>query len=127
MALALTKESLQTAWDHFIEKLALKKNHSAVTNFKMATLEILDENSFDIFTGSNIHQKFIESERSELIHFLQQHFNNRFLKYQVRIIESTNVAEKEEKPLNKKQQYQQLIDQYPNIKELKDRLKLELD
>ena len=123
----LTEESLQKAWNDFIETLAGKKNHSAVTNFKMAELKVVDENSFDIITQSNMHQKFIEAERSGLIHFMQQFFNNRSLKYQLLLEEKEAPAESGEKPLNTKQQYQLLAEEYPLIKELKDRLKLELD
>jgi DNA polymerase-3 subunit gamma/tau len=123
----LTTESLQEAWNAFIEKLSFKKNHSAVTNFKMASLEVLDENSFDVITQSNMHLKFIEAERSDLIHFMQQYFNNRLLKYQLILIENDAVADTGEKPLNTKQQYQLLADEFPLIKELKDRLKLDLD
>ncbi len=123
----LTADSLQTAWNDFIEKLAVKKNHSAITNFKMATLEVIDENSFDIITQSNMHQKFIEAERSDLIDFMQQFFNNRLLKYQLIVVENETALETGEKPLNTKQQYQLLAEEYPLIKELKDRLKLELD
>ena len=123
----LTTESLLAAWNGFIENLALKKNHSAVSNFKMAELKVLDENSFDIVTQSNMHQKFIEAERSDLIHFMQQFFNNRLLKYQLILVEKETVADTGEKPLNTKQQYQLLAEEYPLIKELKERLKLELD
>jgi DNA polymerase-3 subunit gamma/tau len=123
----LTAALLATAWNSFIETLAVKKNHSAVTNFKMATLEVIDENSFDIITQSNMHQKFIEAERSGLIHFMQQYFNNRLLKYQLILVENETTIEPGDKPLNTKQQYQLLAEEYPLIKELKDRLKLELD
>ena len=123
----LTADSLQTAWNAFTEKLAEKKNHSAVTNFKMAALEVVDDNSFDIITQSNMHQKFIEAERSGLIHFMQQFFNNRLLKYQIIIIENETAVETGEKPLNTKQKYDLLAEEYPLIKELKERLKLDLD
>jgi DNA polymerase-3 subunit gamma/tau len=123
----LTADELQVAWNSFIEKLALKKNHSAVTNFKMATLEVTDENSFDIITHSNMHLKFIEAERSDLIHFMQQFFNNRLLKYQLVLVETEATVETGDKPLNTKQQFQLLAEEYPLIKELKDRLRLELD
>lgn len=123
----LNIETLQTAWNAFVEKLSERKNHSAVTNFKMAELRVVDENSFDIVTHSNMHQKFIEAERSDLIHFMQQYFNNRFLKYQLVIEEKETHTEPAEPTLNTKQQFQILATQYPMIKELKDRLKLDLD
>ena len=123
----ITEESLKEAWHAFIEKLSHKKNHSAVTNFRMATLTVIDDNSFDIITHSNMHQKFIEAERSDLIHFMQHFFNNRLLKYQLILEETEHQTEETDKPLNSKQQYQALTEEYPLIKELKDRLRLELD
>ena len=125
--IALTDDALKKAWDAFIEILSSKKNHSAVTNFKMARLEIVDENSIDIITESNIHQKFIESERSGLIHHLQEYFKNRKLKYQVIIHEKESGTEIVEKTMTRKEQYQQIAEQYPLVHELKQRLKLELD
>jgi DNA polymerase-3 subunit gamma/tau len=126
-AVPLTEENLQKAWAIFVEKLAEKKNHSAVTNFKLAELKVTDEHSFEIITGSNIQQKFIESERSDLITHVQQYFKNRFLKYQLKLEEQHTEQEPDDKPLSAKAQYQLLAEQYPMIRELRDRLKLDLD
>lgn len=126
-AVPLTEENLQKAWAIFVEKLAEKKNHSAVTNFKLAELKVTDEHSFEIITGSNIQQKFIESERSDLITHVQQYFRNRFLKYQLKLEEQHTEQEPDDKPLSAKVQYQLLAEQYPMIRELRDRLKLDLD
>jgi DNA polymerase-3 subunit gamma/tau len=41
--------------------------------------------------------------------------------------EKVSVEEPGEKPLNKREQFQQIVEQYPLVKELKDRLRLELD
>lgn len=123
----LTEEELKKCWDAFIEKLNEKKNHSAVTNFKMAELRIVDNNSIEIITGNNIQQKFIEHERAELVDDLQQYFCNRQLTYNVIIEENEEDAEPKEKPLNRKQQYLKIIEEYPLVKELKERLRLELD
>ncbi len=123
---SLTLESLQEAWLIFIETLNDQKNHSAVTNFKMAGLAIVDENSFDIITESNIQQKFIESERAALIGYMQQFFNNRLLTYQVKLIEKEIPSSETDKPMSSKEQYAQLIEAFPMIKELKEKLKLDL-
>ena len=81
----LTEAELKICWDKFIEKLNEKKNHSAVTNFKMAELKIIDNNTIEIITENNIQQKFIEQERAELVDDLQQFFCNRQLTYSVTI------------------------------------------
>jgi DNA polymerase III subunit gamma/tau len=120
----LTIEELRICWDKFIEKLNAKKNHSAVTNFKMAELRIIDNNSIEIITSTNIQQKFIEQERAELVDDLQQFFYNRQLTYNVIIVEDEVENENVERPLNTKEQYQKIIDEYPLVKELKERLGL---
>ncbi|MFZ1530313.1 MAG: DNA polymerase III subunit gamma/tau [Ferruginibacter sp.] len=123
----LSTGELKNAWDQYIEILTQKKNHSAVTNFRLATLSITDENSFSITVSTNIQQKFIEAERSLLVEHLQNHFSNRLLKYQVTVEESEQESLPKEKGLTRKQQFQLLIEKYPNIKALKDRLKMELE
>ncbi len=123
----LSEEELRICWDKFIEKLIAKKNHSAVTNFKDAVLKIIDNNSIEIITESNIQQKFIEQERAELVNDLQDFFCNRQLTYNVIIIEKEGTGEITEKPLSSREQYLKIIEEYPLVKELKDRLRLELD
>jgi DNA polymerase III subunit gamma/tau len=123
----LTEEELYVAWGLFIEKLVAKKNHSAVTNFKMALLKVVDENSIEITTGNNIQQKFIESERADLVNHLQTYFNNRQLVYTVLIDEKEEDKSPVEKPLTTREQYLKLIEEYPMVKELRDRLRLTID
>ena len=123
----LTDEELYVAWGSFIEQLIQKKNHSAVTNFKMAVLKVTDSNSIEIEVGNNIQQKFIDNERAGLVNHLQTHFNNRQLVYTVVINESEADAGPVEKPLTTREQYLKLIEEYPLVKELKDRLRLTID
>ncbi len=123
----LTEEELYLTWGQFIEKLRQAGNHSAVTNFKLATLRIIDGHTIGIGTNSPIHQKFIENERAALTDHLQGHFANRQLVYQVTVAEQAVQEDTGEKPLSRKEQYFRLIEEYPQIKALKDRLRLELD
>jgi DNA polymerase III subunit gamma/tau len=123
----LTQEELYVAWGAFIEILIGKKNHSAVTNFKMATLNVIDNNSVEIVTENNIQQKFIEQERAALVDHLQKHFCNKQLIYNVIIVENENSSQPVERTLSGKEQYLKIIEEYPLVKELKDRLRLELD
>lgn len=123
----LTEEELYVSWGQFIEKLVAKKNHSAVTNFKMAQLRIVDNNTIEITTGNNIQQKFIESERAELVNHLQSWFNNRQLVYTVIIDEKESDEAPAERTLSTREQYLKLIEEYPLVKELKDRLRLTID
>lgn len=123
----LTEESLHTCWGLFIENLRAKNNYSAVTNFRAAKLKVIDQNSIEIITQGEIHKAFIEAERADLISHLQEYFNNRFLVYQVAVTEKKENEEPGEIMLSRKQQYLKIIEEYPLVKELKDRLRLELE
>jgi DNA polymerase-3 subunit gamma/tau len=122
----ITADELTIAWNLFIEKLSEEKNHSAVTNFRLSLLKVIDENNFEVVTESNIQQKFIEAERAGLISHLQQYFNNKALKYQISIVEKEAVVEEGAVVINSKEHYRMLTEQYPLIKELKEKLRLEL-
>ena len=123
----LTHEELTISWSTYIEQLMARKNHSAVTNFRLVELKIIDENSFEIITESSIQQKFIEQERAALIDHVQDHFSNRQLSYSVIVVEKEHPGERVEKLLTVKEQYMKIIEEYPLVKQLKDRLRLELD
>lgn len=124
-ALPLTLEKLQETWDQFAQMLDEKQNHSAASNFRMATLEIQDETHFLIITDNPLQLKFIEAERASLAPMLQSTFRNSKIQYQLTIRETVSDSN-QTKPLNTKEHYQQLAVRYPMIRELKERLKLEV-
>ncbi len=123
----LNEEELYVAWGGYIEELRKNNNHSGVSNFKSARLNIIDNNCIEIVTDNNIQQKFVETERAALIEHLQAHFNNRYLTYKVVVVENKSNDKVADEHLSTKEQYLRIIEQYPLVKQLKDRLGLQLD
>ena len=119
--------SLKIAWDEYTKKLTEDKKHPVVTQFKLATLSIIDNDNFTIITEGVVQQKFIEGEKMMLAHFMQDAFNNKYLKFVVEVVEGEQKLEEDTKVLPLKQQYQLLVEKYPLIQKLKEKLKLELD
>jgi DNA polymerase-3 subunit gamma/tau len=117
---------LQHTWNQFTGNLKENKNASS-QSFEGAILNIIDEQSFEILTNNILEQRFIEQEKRNLSDLLQQVFNNKNLSFSVSVRENGNPDIHQEKPLSKREQFQQIAEQYPLLKELKDRLKLELD
>jgi hypothetical protein len=78
-------------------------------------------------TSNNIEQKFIEQERNSLFQFLQQQLQVSGLQFTVLVEEQTGQHPPAEGMLSSKEQFQELIKQYPQVQELKERLRLELD
>ena len=122
----LTSEKLHEAWKVFSEQLKEKKNPAA-QSFDLATLNIIDEGRFEVITNNNLEQRFIEQEKRKLCEYLQALFANKSLTLEIKIKENPDVYKPDEKHLSKRDQYQKIIEQYPLVKELKDRLRMELD
>ena len=124
----LNEEELHIAWGKYIDELMKTNKKPIVSNFKSAKLKIVDENCIEIITQSSFQQKFIEAERGELITHFQSHFNNRSLVYRLEVEPaSEDDQQPKEEVLTTKQQYLRIIEQYPLVKELKDKLGMQLD
>jgi DNA polymerase III subunit gamma/tau len=124
----ITEAELNTAWEELMNKLKLKANNSAVTNnLRTALLRIVDNNSIEIIVGSDIQKAFVETQRADLVEHIQTWFNNRALTYVVNVEETKTDTKPAEVQLSRKQQYLKLVEEYPMVKELKERLKLELE
>ena len=122
----LQLEELQKAWAEYVVKLKEAKN-SAAQSFDLALLRIKDDNCFEAVTSNTIEKQFIEQDRNKLFAFLQECLKNRSLQFNVIIEEKAANRPQIEITLTSKEQFQKMVEQYPLVKELKDRLRLELD
>lgn len=122
----LESASLNAAWIQYTEQLRLERNPAAQP-FEAARLRVSDGSSFEVVTTNNIEQKFIEQERNTLFQFLQQQLQVIGLKFTVLVEEPAGHQPPAEGMLSSKEQFQELVKQYPLVQELKDRLRLELD
>jgi DNA polymerase-3 subunit gamma/tau len=123
---SLKEDTLQKAWNEYVRILKETKNSAAIS-FEMARLHIKDDNSFEAVTADNIQKQFIEQDRNKLFTFLQERLQNRLLQFNVIIEEKPEGKPKTEVLLTAKEQFLKMAEQYPMVKELKDRLKLDLD
>jgi DNA polymerase-3 subunit gamma/tau len=122
----LDEEKLQNSWKNFSQQLKENKNPAA-QSFDMARLRIMSEGVFEVVTNNNLEQKFIEQERRNLSEFLVREFNNRSLLFSILIDADAAPQEPAQKTMTAKDQYLEIIKQYPLVKELRDKLRMELD
>ena len=119
-------ENLQVGWNEYVQRLKSEKN-PAGTNFEMAELKIQDDNSFIAIVTNNIQLRFIEQGGQKASQFLRDRLHNNLLEFFIVMEEN-----KEEKipagtPLTSREQFLKMTERYPLVKELKDKLRLELD
>jgi len=126
-AVVLNKIKLQECWQEYTKTLELQLKHSSAGTFRIAKLTIEDEIHFNVLVGSLTSQKFVEQEKMLLLEFIQKAFNNPGIIFQVLV----EAGEQEEVPahlrMNSRQKFERIAEQFPMVKELKDRLKLEID
>jgi DNA polymerase-3 subunit gamma/tau len=122
----LNEKDLLSAWQEYLEMLRSEKS-PAVQPFVMAALRIKDDNSFEAISANNIEKQFIEHNRNRLFSFLQEKLKNRYLQFNVIVEEKKNDESPVDIPLSAKEQFMKMAEEFPMVKELKDRLRLELD
>lgn len=123
----LTMERLTRCWESYTEILAGQMKHSSVGTFKSARLALESDIRFTVSVSAITSQRFVEQERMMLLDHLQKEFNNRTIGFDVLV----EAGEKEDVPvhmrLNSRQKFEYIAEQFPLVKELKERLKLEID
>jgi DNA polymerase III subunit gamma/tau len=123
---AIQPEELQQAWNEYAAQLKKEKN-PAGQNFEMAELRVQDANSFIAIVSNNIQLRFIEQQGLKVSQFLREKLCNSQLQFYIVMQENTGPNSLTDAPLTSREQFQKMVEQYPLIKELKDKLRLELD
>ena len=123
----ITEERLLNKWEIFTGQLKELQKNSLVTVFNIARLNVVNGQHFSITVSTSIQQKFIEQERLNLLEFLKNEFCNKNVGFDIKIEVQDEETLEEETPLNSREKYARIIEAYPLIKELRDKLKLELD
>ncbi len=124
----LEMQKLKACWLSFAKKLEEQQKHSAANTFKIASLAIENETKFIITVNAITQQRFIEQERMMLADCIQQSFNNRSIQFQ--IVVSDDDLKQDISPfltMNSRERFEYIASQYPLVRELKERLKLDID
>jgi len=123
----LTSQKLREVWQQYLSKLEEQQKHSAVSTFKIAKLQIEADNFFTVTVNAITQQKFIEQERTLLLDHIQMSFNNRSISFKILIEEGEQEKLPAHLTMNSREKFERIAEQYPLIRELKDKLKMELD
>lgn len=127
-ATPLTKDTLEVAWFNFGKELNIDGRNASVQKvFDLAVIVLKDETNFEVEVGSNVNMKVIDQYRTPLMEKLQATFNRKDIFFSISIRETLNEINNIPQPPGAKEQFFKLSEQYPLVRELKDKLGLELD
>lgn len=123
----IDENSLQESWNAFIIKLKQEEKNSTATNFEMMTYRILSQDEISIVCKGDVQFGFFKQERNALLDHLKQSFYHKTLTINYEYIEIPKDETLAGLVLSSKDQYLQLAERYPAVKELKERLGMDLD
>ena len=123
----LQMEKLRECWNSFATKLEEQQKHSAANTFKIAKLTIQNETRLLITVNALVQQKFIEQEKTMLADCIQKTFHNTSIQLQIVVADDVKEEVSPFLTMNSRERFNYIASQYPLVKELKDRLRLEID
>lgn len=120
-------EGLKIAWQEYILKLKAATKHSVVSTFEMMECRMKTPLDFEVQVYGNIQLGFLKQEKTALLQHVQAFFKNPNINILVQLMEEPEDLTPVERPLSMKEQFIRMTEKYPLVKDLKDRLGLELD
>ncbi|RFS24460.1 DNA polymerase III subunit gamma/tau [Chitinophaga silvatica] len=127
-ALPLTMGALHVYWEEFIDQYRQANKMTVVSNLQLAQLKILEgKDEVGIVSRNIVQLNFIEEEKLAIADYFKKRFSNQSIVLTLSLDESQQTQDIGPAPLSSREQFQQIADKYPLVKELKDRLNMELD
>ncbi|MEQ1797464.1 MAG: DNA polymerase III subunit gamma/tau [Lacibacter sp.] len=123
----LEAEQLSIAWQEYILKLKTAQKHSVVSTMEMMECKIKSEELFEVICYGNIQLGFLKQEKTPLLEHMQHFFHNPSINIHVELVEAPEENNPVDRPLSTKEQFMKMTEKYPLVKELRDRLGMELD
>ena len=121
-------EEVLELWGQMRDQLKAQAKHGAVTSMNLASMR-LEGLSVIVRSVSLLNQKFLETEfATEFTERLRQRFHNQRVHLKFEVDESAMEQPKDLEPkyLNATERLKLMVEQYPLVLELKERLKLDL-
>ena len=123
----LTMGAIHVYWEEFIDQYRQANKMTVVSNLALAQLKLLGTAEVGIVSRNIVQFRFMEEEKLVIAEFLKKKFNNPAIVLTLQLDESQQVQDIGPAPLSSREQFQQMAEKYPIVKELKDRLNMELD
>jgi DNA polymerase-3 subunit gamma/tau len=127
LAIPITMGAIHVYWEEFIDLYRQANKMTVVSNLQLAQLKLLGVTEVGIVSRNIVQFRFMEEEKLVIAEFLKKKFNNPTIVLTLQLDESQQTKDIGPAPLSSREQFQQMSEKYPMVKELKDRLNMELD
>jgi len=125
--IAITQGALAVYWEEFIDTFRQANKMTVVSNLQLANVILLAPGEIGIVSRNIVQFRFMEEEKLAISDFFKRKFNNPSIILTLQLDESQQSQDIGPAPLSSREQFQLMVEQYPLVKELKDKLNMELD
>lgn len=126
-AIQITQGALAVYWEEFIDIFRQANKMTVVSNLQLAQVKLLAPEEIGIVSRNIVQFRFMEEEKLAISDFFKRKFNNPTIILTLQLDETQQTQDIGPAPLSSREQFQQMIELYPLVKELKDKLNMELD
>ncbi|RPD41340.1 DNA polymerase III subunit gamma/tau [Chitinophaga barathri] len=127
-SIPLTAGAIAVYWDEFIDRFMQANKMTVVGNLQLAQTSMVGPEEICIVSRNIVQYRFMEEEKLEISEFFKVKFRNNALILTLQLDESQQqTADTGPVPLSSREQFTRMVEKYPLVKELKDRLNMELD
>ncbi|NIG53121.1 DNA polymerase III subunit gamma/tau [Chitinophaga sp. Cy-1792] len=126
-ATPLSMGAITEFWEEFIDRYRQANKMTVVSNLALAVLKMLNADEIGIVSRNIVQFRFMEEEKLVISEFFKEKFNNPMIILTLQLDESQQTQDIGPAPLSSREQFQQMSEKYPLVKELRDRLGMELD
>jgi len=126
-AIPITLGALHVYWEEFIDRFRQANKMTVVSNLQLATITLPAPEEIAITSRNIVQFRFMEEEKLAISAFFKDKFHNPGIVLTLLLDETQQAVDIGPAPLSSREQFQKMTESYPLIKELKDRLNLELD
>lgn len=126
-AIPITAGALAVYWEEFIDIFRQANKMTVVSNLQLAVVNLLAPEEIGIVSRNIVQFRFMEEEKLAISEFFKKKFNNSAIILTLQLDETQQTQDIGPAPKSSREQFQEMIDKYPLVKELKDKLNMELD
>lgn len=123
----ITLGALHVYWDEFIDKFRQANKMTVVSNLQLANIALVNAEEISITSRNIVQFRFMEEEKLAISAFFKEKFRNPAIVLTLLLDESQQTQDIGPAPLSSREQFQLMTEKYPLVKELKDKLNMELD
>ncbi|MGX5820813.1 DNA polymerase III subunit gamma/tau [Chitinophaga lutea] len=126
--IALTAGALAVYWDEFIDRFRQANKMTIVGNLQLAQIDLLGPEEIGLVSRNIVQYRFMEEEKLSISAFFKEKFRNNALILTLSLDESQqSVEDTGPQPLSSREQLARMMEKYPLVRDLKERLNMELD